>query len=71
MKIKKILISQPEPQSEKSPYFDIAARHGVESLLPSVHQGGGPSGPRVPPGEINLADYTGIIFTSARPWTTT
>lgn len=28
--IKKILISQPEPSSEKSPYYDIAKDFGVE-----------------------------------------
>ena len=28
--IKKILISQPEPSSEKSPYYDIANDFGVE-----------------------------------------
>ena len=28
--IKKILISQPKPTSEKSPYFDIAEKYNVE-----------------------------------------
>ena len=28
--IKKILISQPKPTSEKSPYYDIATQFGVE-----------------------------------------
>lgn len=28
--VKKILISQPKPSSEKSPYFDIAKEFGVE-----------------------------------------
>ena len=32
-KIKKILISQPEPSSEKSPYFDIAKDFGVELVF--------------------------------------
>ena len=27
--IKKILVSQPKPSSEKSPYFDIANKFGV------------------------------------------
>ena len=28
--IKKILVSQPEPSSEKSPYYDIARDFGVD-----------------------------------------
>ena len=28
--IKKILVSQPKPTSEKSPYFEIASKYGVE-----------------------------------------
>jgi len=31
--IKKILISQPRPASEKSPYFDIEKKHGVELVF--------------------------------------
>jgi len=30
MKIKKILVSQPKPTTEKSPYFDISEKHGVK-----------------------------------------
>ena len=29
--IKKILVSQPKPSSEKSPYFDIAYGQGTQS----------------------------------------
>ena len=29
MKIKKILVSQPQPATGKSPYFDIAEKYGV------------------------------------------
>ena len=30
MKIKKVLVSQPKPASEKSPYYDIAEKYGVK-----------------------------------------
>ncbi len=30
MKIKKILVSQPKPESEKSPYFDLAEKNNVK-----------------------------------------
>ena len=33
-KIKKILVSQPRPTSEKSPYFDIMEKHGVKIDFP-------------------------------------
>ena len=29
LSIKKVLVSQPKPASEKSPYFDIAEKYGV------------------------------------------
>ena len=31
--IKKILVSQPKPTSEKSPYFDIAREYGVDLVF--------------------------------------
>ena len=31
--IKKILVSQPKPASEKSPYFDIEKEFGVECVF--------------------------------------
>lgn len=31
--IKKILVSQPQPSSEKSPYYDIEKKHGVELVF--------------------------------------
>lgn len=31
--LKKILVSQPKPTSEKSPYFDIANKFGVELVF--------------------------------------
>ena len=33
MKIKKVLVSQPKPTSDKSPYFDIAEKYGVEIVF--------------------------------------
>ena len=34
MKIKKILVSQPQPTSEKSPYYDISEKYGVKIDFP-------------------------------------
>ena len=33
MKIKKVLVSQPYPESGKSPYFDIAAQYGLDLVF--------------------------------------
>jgi uroporphyrinogen-III synthase len=37
--IKKILVSQPKPTSEKSPYFDIEKAWG-EFFVPPIHPSG-------------------------------
>ena len=34
--IKKILVSQPKPASEKSPYYDIEKEYGVELCVPPI-----------------------------------
>ena len=31
--IKKILVSQPKPASDKSPYYDIAKEHNIEMVF--------------------------------------
>jgi uroporphyrinogen-III synthase len=28
--VKKVLITQPKPEGEKSPYFDLAKKHNIE-----------------------------------------
>lgn len=64
MKIKKILISQPRPAGDKSPYFDIASRYGVEVVFRPFIKTEGLTAKEFRQAKINLADYTGIIFTS-------
>jgi uroporphyrinogen-III synthase len=64
MKIKKILVSQPEPQSDKNPYFEIAEKNNVKiEFRPFIH---------VEPVEtkefrkqrINILDHSAVVFTS-------
>ena len=33
MKIKKILVSQPRPAGDKSPYFDISKKYDIEMVF--------------------------------------
>lgn len=63
-KIKKVLVSQPRPATEKSPYFDIAAKHNVEIVFRPMIKVEGLSAKEFRQSKINLTDYTAIIFTS-------
>lgn len=64
MKINKILVSQPRPTSEKSPYFDIAKRHNVEIVFRPMIKVEGLTAKEFRQSKINLADFTAVIFTS-------
>ncbi len=62
--IKKILVSQPQPASGKSPYYDIAEKFGVEVIFRSMIKVEGLSMKEFRHEKINLSDFTAIIFTS-------
>lgn len=34
----KILVSQPKPQTEKSPYFDVAKKYNLETGLSPIYK---------------------------------
>ena len=62
--IKKILVSQPKPSSEKSPYYDIAARHNVELVFRPFIKVEGISSREFRAQKISLPEFTAIVFTS-------
>lgn len=62
--IKKILVSQPKPASEKSPYFDIQSQYGVECVFRPFFKVEGLSSKEFRQQKINLLDYTAVVFTS-------
>jgi uroporphyrinogen-III synthase len=62
--IKKILVSQPRPTSEKSPYFDIAEKFGVELVFRPFIKVEGISAKEFRTQRINILDYTAVVFTS-------
>ena len=64
MKIKKVLVSQPYPESGKSPYFDIAAQYGLDLVFRPFIKVEGLSAKEYRQQKINIADYTGVIFTA-------
>ena len=62
--IKNILITQPRPDSEKSPYFELARKYKVNlDFCPFIKLEGIPA-KDFRRQKIDIASYTGIIFTS-------
>lgn len=64
MKVKTILVSQPAPRTDRSPYFELADKLKVKiDFRPFIHIEGLP--PReVRAQKIDLTKYTAIIFNS-------
>ncbi|MDE7402785.1 MAG: uroporphyrinogen-III synthase [Muribaculaceae bacterium] len=64
MKIKRILVSQPKPAGDKSPYYDIAKKYNVEVVFRPFIKTEGLTVKEFRQSKINLTDFTGVIFTS-------
>lgn len=64
MKIKKILISQPKPQNERSPYYTIAVKHKVKVDFHQFIRLEPLSTKEFRAQHVNILDYTAIIFNS-------
>lgn len=64
MEIKKILVSQPKPATEKSPYYDIAAKYEVEFEFHPFIKVDSLSAKEFRQQRVNILDHTAIIFTS-------
>ena len=62
--IKKILVSQPKPTSEKSPYYDIASKYGVELVFRPFIKVEGLTAKEFRQQKVSILDYTAIVFTS-------
>ncbi len=61
---KKILVSQPKPTSEKSPYYDIASEYGVELVFRPFIKVEGLTAKEFRQQKISILDHTAIVFTS-------
>jgi len=64
MDIKKILVSQPYPSSDKSPYFDIEKKFGVELTFKPFIRIESVSTNEFRLQKISIPTYTAIVFTS-------
>ena len=64
MSIKTILVSQPKPEGEKSPYFDLAEKYKLKiDFRPFIHVEG-VSVQEFRAQKIDIKDHTAVILTS-------
>jgi len=63
-RIKKILVSQPKPASEKSPYFELAEKNNVKIDFRPFIQVEGVSVKEVRKARIDILEHSAVIFTS-------
>lgn len=64
MKVKTILVSQPEPQTENSPYLDLANKHKVKiDFIPFIHVAGVDSA-EVRKQKVSVSQFNAVILTS-------
>lgn len=62
--IKKVLVSQPAPSSEKSPYYEIARKHGVEFVFHPFIKVEGLSAREFRQQKIQILDHSAVVFNS-------
>lgn len=62
--IKRILVSQPQPNSAKSPYYNVAEKHGVELVFRPFIRVEGVGAKEFRKQKVNIPDYTAAVFTS-------
>lgn len=64
IKVKSILISQPQPENDKNPYAELAKKHHLKIDFRSFIFVEGVPGKELRKEKINFADFTAVIFTS-------
>ena len=64
MKVRKILISQPQPATAKSPYFDLTEKYGVELDFKPFIRVESLTAKEFRQQKVSILDHTAIVFTS-------
>lgn len=64
MKVNKILVSQPKPASDKSPYFDIARKFDVTIDFKQFIKVESVTSKEFRQQKVTILDHTAIVFTS-------
>lgn len=62
--IKKILVSQPKPASDKSPYYDIRKEFGVEVVFRPFVKVEGLTSMEFRQQKVSILSHTAVVFTS-------
>ena len=64
MKLRKILVSQPKPSTDKSPYYDISDKYNVKIVFRPFIKVDPVSAKEFRAQRINILDYSAILFNS-------
>lgn len=64
MAIKSILVSQPKPEGEKSPYFDLAEKYKIKIDFRPFIKVEGVDGKEFRAQKVTLSEHTAVILTS-------
>ncbi|HCO68939.1 MAG TPA: uroporphyrinogen-III synthase [Dysgonomonas sp.] len=64
LKVKRVLISQPKPATEKSPYYDISEKYNLTVDFRPFIKVEGLDAKEFRQQRINIQDYTAIVFTA-------
>ena len=62
--VRKILVSQPRPSSDKSPYFEMEKDYGVELVFRPFIKVEGLSSKEFRQQKVSILNYTAVVFTS-------
>ncbi len=60
----KVLVSQPKPQTEKSPYFDVAQKYGLELVFRPFIKIEPMTSKDFRQQKVSIPGHTAIVFTS-------
>jgi uroporphyrinogen-III synthase len=64
LKVKSILVTQPKPETEKSPYFDLAEKYKLKIDFRTFIHVEGLGAQEFRQSRINIPDYDAVIMTS-------
>ncbi|TAE12259.1 MAG: uroporphyrinogen-III synthase [Bacteroidetes bacterium] len=62
--VKQLLVTQPRPETEKSPYFELEKKYGAVITFQPLIQLEGIPGKEFRKQKIDITQYTAVIFTS-------
>lgn len=63
-KVKSVLVTLPKPETEKSPYFELAKKYNVKIDFRSFIHVEGVSAKEFRKERLNLSDFSAVVFTS-------